>query len=121
MLPVLQHLFATPNLSPSEEDFTVLLRTSAFRLERITSYNAASPPNFWYDQPEQEWVMLVRGNAVLQFDPGGMLQLKAGDHLTIPAHLKHRVEQTSEDAVWLALHFPDAAERTSADIPDASH
>lgn len=119
MLPALQHLFATPDLSSGEEDFTVLLRTHSFRLERITSYSATSPPHFWYDQPEQEWVMLVRGSAILQFDPGGTLQLNAGDHLTIPAHLKHRVEQTSEDAVWLALHFPSAAETRRDDILEA--
>lgn len=107
MLPQRHHLFAASQLSPGEEEFTVLLQTKGFRLEQITSYSAASPPDFWYDQPEHEWVVLVRGNATLCFDPGGTMHLTAGDTLTIPAHLKHRVEQTSEDAVWLAIHFLD--------------
>ncbi len=109
MLPELNHLFAVSHLSPGQEDFGVLLQTSSFRLEQITSYSAASPPNFWYDQPEHEWVVLVRGSATLQFEPDEMLPLQAGDYLIIPAHQKHRVEQTSEDAVWLAIHFSTAS------------
>ena len=49
--------------------------------------------------------MLVRGEAVLQFDPGGDVTLKTGDFLLIAANTRHRVESVSADAVWLALHF----------------
>jgi hypothetical protein len=34
-----------------------------------------------------------------------MLDLVAGDSLLISAHLRHRVERTSLDALWLAVHF----------------
>jgi len=30
--------------------------------------------------------------------------LKAGDWIAIPAHSRHRVESTSADALWLAVH-----------------
>ena len=73
-------------------------------MEEIISRGAASPGDFWYDQERDEWVMLARGEAVLRFDDGD-LPLKAGDHLTIPAGTRHRVESTSADAVWLAVHF----------------
>jgi cupin 2 domain-containing protein len=52
-----------------------------------------------------EWVLLARGEAVLRFENGEPIPLKAGDHLLIPARQKHRVESTSADALWLALHF----------------
>lgn len=56
-------------------------------------------------QNQPEWVMLVRGTALLRFDPGGDIPLKTGDFLTIPAHSRHRVESVSSDAVWLALYL----------------
>jgi cupin 2 domain-containing protein len=77
------------------------------RVERIVSHGHASPPGFWYDQSETEWVVLVRGHARLQFDGGGAVELKPGDHLTIPPHTRHRVVWTTgvEETVWLAVFF----------------
>jgi quercetin dioxygenase-like cupin family protein len=49
--------------------------------------------------------MLVRGEAVLRFDPGGDAPLKTCDFLLIPANARHRVESVSVGAVWLALHY----------------
>lgn len=52
--------------------------------------------------------MLVRGTATLEFaapDAVESLDLHAGDGLTIPARLKHRVAEVSSDAVWVAVHF----------------
>ena len=110
MIPRVVNLLETPagNLSGrAAEVVTPLIQTSTFRLERIDSYGHASPPGFWYDQEEDEWVVLLRGNAVMDFGEDGSLMLSAGDCLTIPAHRKHRVESVSEDAVWVALHFRD--------------
>jgi cupin 2 domain-containing protein len=83
-----------------------LLAASRFRMERIISHGHASPPDFWYDQEEHEWVLLVRGAARLQFESGA-LEMKAGDFLNIPAHTRHRVEWTTPDepTVWLAIHY----------------
>jgi len=87
------------------ETFHALLDLPGMRLERIVSNGQAGPEGFWYDQNNPEWVMLVRGEAVLRFDPGGDVPLKAGDYLMIPANTRHRVESVSTDAVWLALHY----------------
>ena len=87
------------------ETVRVLLERRGFRLEQIVSRGRPSPAGFWYDQETEEWVMLVRGEAVLSFDPGGELVMRTGDFLTIPARLRHRVERVSSDAVWLAGHF----------------
>lgn len=83
----------------------VLLRPG-FRLERIVSRGEPSPADFWYDPQEDEWVLLCQGSAVLQYDDGTQLDLIRGDSLLIPAGRRHRVERVSNDAVWLALHFP---------------
>ena len=103
MPPVVKNLMESP---PAEtETFQTLLDHPGIRLERILSNGQASEEGFWYDQKNPEWVMLVRGDAVLRFDPGGDAPLKTGDFLLIPANTRHRVESVSADAVWLALHF----------------
>jgi len=78
-----------------------------FRLERIVSRGHASPEGFWYDQEEDEWVLLIDGEARLDFDDGRSVSLAAGDYLLIPAHCRHRVAWTDpeQDTVWLALFF----------------
>ena len=94
------------SVPPAEgETFRALLDRPGMRLEQIVSRGEASPEGFWYDQAQTEWVLLVQGAAVLRFEPGGDVPLQAGDFLTIPANLRHRVESVSADAVWLALHF----------------
>ncbi len=87
------------------EIFIPLLERAGFRLEQIVSHGQASRPGFWYDQDGDEWVLLARGEAVLEFEHE-CIELKDGDHLLIPAHAKHRVKSCSQDAVWLALHVP---------------
>ncbi len=87
------------------EAFETLLETAGGRIERIVSHSHASPPGFWYDQDDDEWVMVVAGSAALAFDDGERVTLSAGDWLMIPAHCRHRVESTGPDTVWLAVHL----------------
>ena len=52
--------------------------------------------------------MLLTGAAGLRLDgEQAPRRLTPGDHLLIPAHLRHRVEWTSPDeaTVWLAVHL----------------
>lgn len=88
------------------ETIEELLNRPGFRLERIISRGEASPPDFWYDQEVDEWVLLCQGSAILCFDDGTSAALTSGDSLLIPARRRHRVDRVSDDAVWLALHFP---------------
>jgi cupin 2 domain-containing protein len=114
MTPVVGHLFgqdasASSSSTGEQEQVETLLETDALRIERIASYGQPSPKGFWYDQPNQEWVVLLKGTATLRFSDDAekrkrVIDLKAGDYLLIPAHLKHRVERTSPDALWLAVH-----------------
>ncbi|MDD2706389.1 MAG: cupin domain-containing protein [Verrucomicrobiae bacterium] len=99
------NLFENPPQDFSKEHILPLHKSGGSRIERIFSNGQASPPGFWYDQARDEWVLLAAGSASLEFDGGRMLDLKAGDHLLIPAHQKHRVAAVSRDAVWLAVHL----------------
>ena len=89
-----------------EELIQTLLSTPQVRIERIVSQGHVSPPGFWYDQDEHEWVLLVQGAARLRFDDE-VVELKPGDFQNIPAHRKHRVDWTSpgELTIWLAIYY----------------
>lgn len=92
----------------TEEKIESLVETSAFRMERIISRGQASPPGFWYDQEEREWVLLLRGSAGLRFSgQDNPVILNPGDSLLIPAHVRHRVEWTdpTQETVWLAVFY----------------
>src|SRR5205085_676573 len=38
-----------------------LIRAADVRIERIISHGHASPDGFWYDQPQHEWVIILKG------------------------------------------------------------
>ncbi len=97
-----------PSSTVSDEQFSELLARPGLKIERIVSTGQASPPDFWYDQPGSEWVLLIQGEAKLRLaDEAAARHLKAGDFLDIPAHKKHRVDWTPADqiTIWLAIHY----------------
>ena len=101
----MDNLFSEPNGKLDEEQIVPLLAAGTLRIEKIFSHGQASSPDFWYDQAESEWVALLRGTATLKFQDGTITRLTAGDYLLIESHVRHRVEQTSADALWLAVHY----------------
>ena len=106
-VPVANLFTDLPGNLPSEltEALTV---SQHVRIERIVSTGHSSPSGFWYDQQEHEWVVVLRGEAVLEFENESWC-LVPGDHLLIPPHQKHRVALTSqhEPTVWLAVFFKE--------------
>lgn len=93
-----------------DELFTTLLNATNVRIERIVSHGHSSPEGFWYDQDQHEWVVVLKGSARLQFEDG-MVEMKPGDFVNIPAHKKHRVEWTMPDeaTIWLAVFYEAVA------------
>ena len=85
-----------------------LLAQQGVRIERIVSHGQASPPGFWYDQADGEWVVLLAGAARLRFaDEAEARSLRPGDCLDIAPHRRHRVDWTDPEAptVWLAVFY----------------
>ncbi|MEB4591142.1 cupin domain-containing protein [Candidatus Thiothrix sp. Deng01] len=105
------NLFAAIPADLPGELFETLLESAAVRIERIVSRGHVTPPGDWYDQEQDEWVLLLQGEARLAYaDREAELCLQAGDYVLIRAHERHRVAftATDQDTVWLAV-FLNAA------------
>jgi cupin 2 domain-containing protein len=103
-----KHIFDDLPPHVPKELVQTLIRAGDVRIERIISHGHASPAGFWYDQPQHEWVIVLKGAARLHFEDG-MVELKPGDFINIPAHRKHRVEWTTPDepTIWLGVRYGD--------------
>ena len=93
-----------PNLP--DELFSTLLEATNVRIERIVSHGHASPDDYWYDQPQHEWVIVLKGAARLRFEDE-IIEMMSGDSVNIPARKKHRVEWTTPDepTIWLVVFY----------------
>jgi cupin 2 domain-containing protein len=103
----IENIFEPLPIPASVEVFEKLLSTPHCTLERIVSTGQATPPGEWYDQEQDEWVILLSGRAGLLFENEQTVHvLQPGDYVNIPAHQRHRVEWTdsSQTTIWLALH-----------------
>lgn len=91
----------------SFEVFEDIIGASTIRIERIISKGHSSPDIGWYDQNENEWVMIVDGKATLEFEDGSKRELSTGDYINIPAHVKHKVLWTDPNqiTIWLAIFY----------------
>ena len=103
------NLFAgLPSAALADEQFATILQRPGLRIERIVSTGQASPPDFWFDQDEGEWMVLLQGEAKLRFaDEADARHLRAGDFIDIAPHRQHRVDWTAPDqaTVWLAVFY----------------
>lgn len=105
--PETSNVFAMPAGVPGDDEFfEVLARGDGVRVERIISHGHTTPEGEWYDQDDTEWVVLVQGEATLEWEDGARSELGAGDAVFIEAHRRHRVVRTSSEppCVWLAVH-----------------
>ncbi|MDR1874678.1 MAG: cupin domain-containing protein [Synergistaceae bacterium] len=108
MMKLQGNVFRDAPLS-AEELFETLCSEGDIRIERIVSTGQSSAQGFWYDQAENEWVVLLQGSAALEYEgeEKERVELRRGDWLMIPAHRRHRVAFTSSDpcCIWLAFFF----------------
>lgn len=110
----MSNLFADLPARLPAERVDVLVTAPGVRVERIVSTGQATAPGEWYDQPDDEWVVVLRGRARLRVEgEADARDLYPGDHLLLHAHVRHRVEWTDDagPTVWLAVHCrpPSAA------------
>lgn len=102
------NLFAGLRGNLATEQIDELLSRPGLRVERIVSLGQASPPGFWYDQIDGEWVTVLAGEARLHFEDEAQPRLlRPGDFVDIVPHRRHRVDWTSPEAptVWLVVHY----------------
>ena len=95
------------DFSNNEEIIEIVTQGKNIRIERIISTGQTTPDDFWYDQAENEFVMVLQGEATILFEDNKEQFLQTGDYINIPAHVKHRVTYTSSEpvCVWLAIFF----------------
>ena len=97
------NIFDLPPLPLPEELTTILAENGNVRIERIISTGQTSD---WYDQTETEFVVLLEGNAVVEFENRSSTMSK-GDTLIIKPHERHRVSYTSSEppCVWMCVFY----------------
>jgi cupin 2 domain-containing protein len=98
------NIFDLPKFPLPEELTTVLAENNNARIVRIVSTGQVSE---WYDQSETEFVVLLEGDAIIEFETEKTVALEKGDTLLIKPHEKHRVSFTSTEppCVWLCVFY----------------
>ena len=102
---IVKNIFADHDPANDGEYFSTLFENSSVKIEKIVSHSHSSPAGFWYDQDGDEWVIVLRGAAALEFAGGEIVEMTEGDYVIIPRSVRHRVARTSENTVWLAVHL----------------
>lgn len=102
----IQSLFENVVKDFDKEEFLTLEENDFVRIERIVSNGQITPKDFWYEQEDNEWVLVIKGKAVLQFEDKHV-ELEEGAFYNIKAHTKHKVIYTSKDepTIWLAIFY----------------
>lgn len=101
------NIFANIATKIDKESFEDILSTEGIKIERIISKGHTTPKDKWYDQNTNEWVIVLKGKAVLSFQNSDDVELEKGDYINIPAHTKHKVAWTTPEGetIWLAIHY----------------
>jgi cupin 2 domain-containing protein len=103
----MNNIFASIPGNLSTEIIEQIVVSDRVKIERIISKGHCSPESGCYDQDNNEWVIVLKGEAILSFADESSVTLKAGDYLNIPVHKKHKVTWTAPDieTIWLAVHY----------------
>ena len=103
----INNFFNYPKININKEKVIPFLNGRNFVAEKIISNGFKSANNDWMSEDSDEWVMLIKGKAKLEFENGDILNLKSGDSFNIPANTKHKILYTSNKpfCCWLAIHY----------------
>ena len=104
-----ENIFESIPKDLTDEIFEPLLHANNIKIERIISNGHTSPKVGWYDQEQSEWVIVLKGDAIITFEDEREIKLSEGSYLNIPAHTKHQVSWTSQqtETIWLAIYYSD--------------
>ncbi|BAK74675.1 cupin domain-containing protein [Arcobacter sp. L] len=100
------NIFDEIPIDKSEEKFFEIFKNEKIKIEKIVSNGQNSPEDFWYEQEQSEYILLLEGFTILEFGDFEV-ELKKGDCLNIKAMQKHRVKFTSqtEPTIWFAVFY----------------
>ena len=100
------NIFDEIPVDKTEEKFFEIFKNETIKIEKIVSNGQKSPQNFWYEQEKNEFVLVLEGFAIVEFEDFEV-ELKKGDCLNIKAYQKHRVKFTSqtEPTIWFAVFY----------------
>jgi cupin 2 domain-containing protein len=100
------NIFDKVFVEKKEEQLFEIFKNETIKVEKIVSNGQKSPENFWYEQEKSEYILLLCGSAILEFEDFE-IDLKKGDCLNIKARQKHRVKFTSldEPTIWFAVFY----------------
>ncbi len=104
------NLFGKITDASFKEQFKTLIKRDGLRIERIISRGQITPQGEWYDQSWNEWVLLLKGEALIRIENEcEPHRLSAGDWIMLPRHCRHRVDWTipDQETIWLALHWAE--------------
>lgn len=103
---MIENIFENIKIDKQNEQFFDLIKNENIRIEKIVSNGQSSPNDFWYCQDENEFVIVLKGEAILEFEHKEVF-LKEGDFINIQREKKHRVKATSESSptIWLAVFY----------------
>lgn len=102
-----ENIFKSMPIMHDKESVDSLFNNDKLNIERIVSKGHVSPAVGWYDQSDNEWVLVLTGAAIVSFEDGNDINLQEGDYINILAHVKHKVSWTDPDkkTVWLAVRY----------------
>ncbi|MBD3807472.1 MAG: cupin domain-containing protein [Epsilonproteobacteria bacterium] len=84
------------------EEFKTLFENKKIKIIRIIS--SQNLKDKLYIQDEDEFVIVLEGSAKLRIG-NDIKILQKGEFLYIPAKMPHKVLETQNGTLWLAIHF----------------
>lgn len=101
-----KNVFENIIIDKNKEQFFDLIKDDNIKIEKIVSNGQSSSVNFWYSQEKNEFVLILKGNAIIEYEDKEV-KLQEGDYINIKAFTKHRVKYTNEDepTIWLAVFY----------------
>src|SRR3989344_6370505 len=101
------NIFSKIPKSFPKEIFNTIASSNKVKIQRIISRGHKTKDNYWYNQKQNEFVLLIEGSATLLFENNKRTNMKKGDYIIIPKRVKHRVENTSKkgNTIWLTVFY----------------
>lgn len=100
-----QNIFQSIPDDIEKEIFETLVQSDDVKIERIISKGHQSPESGWYDETRNEWVLVLKGEAIIEYESGEQEKLGEGSFINIPAHTKHRYRGQSQIRKRYGLQF----------------